>query len=346
MRVLSLLSVAMLGLGLLLGTGALLGLVVLPGMNALPQVSSDSADQSAMSSGGTTCPYGITTTQVTPNLIHDMNNLTGNLKGCWVRLQINAKSIGPDSSPHWQTLDTAIHALHAAGIRIDAVLRCFGGNNCFQNPPVLPSQQQIESFASAVANRYGKEIDSYEILNEEYDNVARSQLPNYCSLLSAGYTTIKKINPNATVGTYGTYKMNATHLNAVIQALKSCSSSMDYVNIHYYAGGGDPAGPGKGFLSFQQAITMLKNALNKPIWVTETGWPISNPKIVTYMKEELDEARTSGIVTHVFWYTLDFPQQNPHQPDDIHYSQTALNTLQHYIAQYPDWPSQSSQSPQ
>jgi hypothetical protein len=289
----------------------------------------------AASIGTIACPYGVTNTQVMPNLIPDMQTL----QSCWVRLQINAKDIGSDPYTNWQKLDGYIQALHNAGIHIDAVMRCFKGTDCFQNPAtsILPTPQQVKDFATALAERYGTMIDSYEVLNEEYDNVPNSMLPNYCGLLQAGYTAIKAVEPTATVGMYGTYKVNPTHLPLVVQALQSCTAYMDYANMHYYAGGGDPNNPIQGQLSFTQAVNMLKQ-LGKPIWVTETGWPISNANIVKYMNEELDDARTSGVVTHVFWYTLDFPQQNPPQPKDIHYSTAAFNAMKNYIAAHPTWP--------
>ncbi len=308
----------------------LLGAIL--GKGFAPQAAyANEQHQAAAAIGTTACPYGVTNTQVTPNLIPDMQKLNS----CWVRLQINAESIGKDPYTNWQTLDGYIQALHNAGIHIDAVLRCFKGD-CFAKPPDLPTQQQMKDFATALATRYGSEIDSYEILNEEYDDVDSSKLPNYCSLLQTGYTAIKAIDPSATVGMYGTYKMNPTHLPLVVKALQPCTAYMDYANMHYYAEGGDPNNPISGQLSFMQAVNMLKQ-LGKPIWVTETGWPISNPNIVKYMNEELNDARTSGVVTHVFWYTLDFPQQNPPQPDDIHYSPAAFAAMQSYIATYPTW---------
>ena len=285
--------------------------------------------------GTVSCPYGITNTQVTTNLIPDMETL----QACWVRLQINMSDIGTDPNfTNWGTLDSYINQLSAVPIHIDAVIRCVAGKtNCFSSSPTLPSTKAMTDFATAIAKRYGSKIESYEILNEEMDQFSgTSQLSKYCPILQAGYNAIKA-NSTATVGMYGTYKVNSTHLNGVVQALQSCKGFMDYANMHYYAMGGDPNNPISGQLSFMQAVNILQG-LGKPIWVTETGWPVSNANIVTYMNEEMDDARTSGgAVTHVFWYTLDFPQQNPPQPDDIH-GTAAFTALENYIAAHPTWP--------
>ena len=82
---------------------------------------------------------------------------------------------------------------------------------------------------------------------------------------------------------------------------------------------------------------------NKPIWVTEVGWDTSNTTVQNQsLQMVMDEARQSGVVQKVFWYTINWDPVKDIQPGDRNNPATfnptpAFNTYKAYVAQYPTW---------
>jgi hypothetical protein len=308
------------------------------------------ADTPAAMDAGAGSPYGITTIHADGTLVSQLHQL--NI--CWTRLQMDETSIQPSPGVfNWSGLDQAVATLNAAGIHIDFPLRCFGGA-CFSNP-TLPTPAQMAAYATAVASRYdGRHghgrIDAFEVGNEEYDFFSPGV---YGPILQAGYLAIKSVYPDALVGMYGTYRPSLQHLQAVMSAIANgYSQYLDFANFHYYVHGDNPSISQGDIPSLNQAIQAIHAILpNKPIWLTEVGWPTSplpgisavSPAVqAEYLRYVMDTAASSGIVQRVFWFTLDYGNQ----PDSI-YPQNggplpAFTLLQQYVQQYPLWTASAS----
>lgn len=288
-----------------------------------------------------TSPYGFTTIHADSSLV----TVYKQLNVCWVRYQYHWDKIERQPNVYtWTDVDTAIATMNAAHIYVDFAIQyaptwdlvqsCFG-------TPYLTGPSQMAQFATALATRYdGKhghgKISSYEIGNEEYDqhfsgNPATSeqcrQASNYGPVLKAGYQAIKAVSPDATVGMFGQWYRNINHIQKFFTDLYTGGYGpyMDYMNFHFYNGGQDPSVSHGSVPSFDlwwqtmHDIATQHGFANKPIWVTEVGWPTHQdnhpeqpvtPQVqAQYLQYIMDQAEKSNAVQKVFWFTINYGDQ-------------------------------------
>ena len=313
-------------------------------------------------------PYGFTTIHADQQLV----DLYKQLNVCWVRYQYHWDKIEKQQGIYdWSQVDASIASMNAAGIHVDFAIQyapkwdlvqsCFG-------VPYLTGPTQMAQFATAIATRYdGKhghgKIDSFEIGNEEYDqhftgDAATSEqcrkASNYGPVLKAGYQAIKAVSPDVTVGMFGQWLRNINHINTFFTDLFTggYGSYMDYMNFHFYNGGQDPSqsyGNVPSFNLWWQTIhdTAAKYGFaNKPIWVTEVGWPThptSHPEQpvapavqAQYLQYIMDQASKSKVVQKVFWFTINYGNQG----DNIYPPSgplPAFETFKSIVQQQPTW---------
>ncbi len=313
-------------------------------------------------------PYGFTTINADQQLVGYYKQLNV----CWVRYQYHWNKIETKPGVYdWTQVDTAISTMNVAGIHIDFAIQsapqwdlvqtCFG-------VPYLTGPTQMAQFATILATRYdGKhghgKISSYEIGNEEYDqhftgSSATSeqcrQASNYGPVLKAGYKAIKAVDPTVTVGMFGQWLRNIDHINTFFNDLFAGGYGpyMDYMNFHFYNGGRDPSqsyGSVPSFNLWWQTIHQIATKYgyaNKPIWVTEVGWP-THPTIhpeqpvatdvqAQYLQYVMDQASQSNVVQKVFWFTINYGNQG----DNIYPPSgplPAFSTYQSIVQQKPTW---------
>jgi hypothetical protein len=316
-------------------------------------------------------PYGFTTIHADSPLV----SVYRQLDVCWVRYQYHWSKI--ETSPgvyDWSQVDAAVAAMSAANIHVDFAIQyappwdltqvCSANGQHF-----LPGPAQMQTFATVLATRYdGKHghgyISSYEIGNEEYDSYYVAGMGNnqpcrsasyYGPVLKAGYQAIKAASPQALVGMFGLWWHNEPHIQDFMTYLfaNGYGPYMDYMNFHYYHSGGDPSSSNGDDPSFNQEWQTMHTIAdhygfgNKPIWVTEVGWPTTSGALpgsdtvspqtqAQYMQYVLDESAKSGVVQRVFWFTINYG----HQRDSI-YPPTgplpAFYTMQAMVRTRPQW---------
>jgi hypothetical protein len=313
-------------------------------------------------------PYGFTTINADEQLVGYYKQLNV----CWVRYQFHWDKI--EKSPgvyDWSAVDTAVQTMNAAGIHVDFAIQSAPSFNqtltCY-GTPYLPGPNQMAQFASTIATRYdGKhghgEIDVFEIGNEEYDNhfvqnptlsEACRSAKNYGPVLEAGYKAIKAANPNALVGMFGQWLRDINHINTFFNDLFAGGYGpyMDYMNFHFYNGGRDPSQSYGNVPSFNLWWQTLHNIAtkygyaNKPIWVTETGWPthptlhpeqpVSPDVQAQYLQYVMTQSAQSGVVQRVFWFTINYGNQG----DNIYPPSgplPAFFTFKEIVLQKPYW---------
>lgn len=287
----------------------------------------------------TSGPYGftITTTNVTQQTI----NYLKQLHVTWLRYQLNWRSIEPQPNQiDWSLLDSVVAIANANGIHITFPIQNappWAKSTPCAGTHALPDPTQMALFASTLAQRYNGNnghgfIDSYEIGNEEFDNIfdgtMQASLPCrqpslYGPVLKAVYPAIKAQSPHALVGMFGLWWVNLPHIRSYMQWLyqNGYGTYFDFANFHYYICSDNPAqtvGDRPSFdlewQTFHQIMSQYGDS-GKPIWLTETGWTTSDVHqkaqcIVSpqtqaqYMQYILNEAANSHVVQHVFWYTI------------------------------------------
>jgi hypothetical protein len=219
----------------------------------------------------------------------------------------------------------------------------------------------------------------------------------YINVLPVVAPAIRAANPNTLVGMCAIWWNHLPHardfLNAIYQASPTMKNHFDYVNFHYYpfeSGSSNMADvhrwcyaaqSGSTVPSFTQEWQALQSVMNangdgnKDIRVTECGWYTTTNQpyrgttnLVTQDVQArnyfslFESARLSGIVSHVFFWTLDYAPANAAISRDANgnpisdaYSlaqvqyvngqpqttyTTAFTLVKNYIASYPQWVAQ------
>jgi GH35 family endo-1,4-beta-xylanase len=319
----------------------------------------------------TTGPYGfsVAAQNVTQQTIDDLKEL----HVTWLRYQLKWNKIEPEPNQfNWSQLDSVVALANANGIHITFPIQ--NAPKWAKGPPCigthsLPDPTKMAQFASALAQRYNGNnghgfIDSYEIGNEEYDNIFDGTLqaslpcrqPNlYAPALKAVYPAIKAQSPHALVGMFGLWWVNLPHIQSYMTWLyqNGYGTYFDFANFHYYICKGNPAQTVGNRPSFDLEWQTIHNIMakygdsGKPIWVTETGWTISgvdqkaqcavSPQTqAQYMQYVFQQAAASHVVQHVFWYTIGAKN------DGMSITQNgsplpSFYTMQSIIRDQPDW---------
>ena len=305
-------------------------------------------------------PYGFTTIHADQQLV----TLYKQLNVCWVRYQYHWDKI--EQSPgvyDWSQVDAAIQTMNAAGIHVDFAIQKvpdFHKTQSCLGVPFLAGPVEMRQFATLIATRYdGKHghglIDAFEIGNEEYDNyyikgnsqsLACRDARYYGPVLEAGYQAIKAANPRALVGMFGMWYRNTDHIKTFMSDLfaNGYGAYMDYMNFHFYSESDPTVTNGNapsfdGWWQMMHSIASQYGYPNKPIWVTEIGWPttgkgagdtgfISPQAQAQYLQFIMNDAAQSGVIKKVFWFTINYG----HQSDNIYPPAGPLPAFQTYQA--------------
>jgi exo-beta-1,3-glucanase (GH17 family) len=126
---------------------------------------------------------------------------------------------------------------------------------------------------------------------------------------------------------------------------------MDYMNYHYYTYN-DPAvavGDQPSFDQWWQTMHEIATKYgfsDKPIWVTEVGWPttfgfnvtqVVTPEVQAQrLQYIMDEAQKSHIIKRVFWFTINYGKQSDNI-DPPSGPLPAFYMLQQIVRQRPVW---------
>jgi len=319
-------------------------------------------------------PYGFTVLTIfNQTTIDDLKQLHIN----WVRYQLNWSDIETQPGLYdWRKLDSAVALANANGIHLTFPLQLaptWALHQVCAHRNLLPDAQAMATFASAVAHRYNGHskhgyIESYEVGNEEFDSLWTGNWNESIScrgpelvgpVLKATYLAIKAISPNARVGMNSIWWVDTTHVHDYMTWLyqNHYAPYFDFANFHYYICNGDPDITVGDRPSFDMEWQTIHNVMaaygdgNKPIWVTEVGWNISDVYqsarcIVTpqqqaqYTVATAQSAMTSHAIQHIFWYTIN------REKDGMSITQAdeklpSFYALQKFIVQHPTWNSRN-----
>ena len=158
-------------------------------------VSSDGSSQTV----GVADAYLYTLSQT--DLVNQLNNIHS-LGVTDLRIVVPWIYIQPTSATtyDWSKMDNVINTARSMGFSMTASITM---NPTWNGTPLVgaPDPNTYATFAAAVAQRYGSQIQAYEIWNEPnaVTFLAPTSPTAYTAMLKAAYTAIKAVAPNATV---------------------------------------------------------------------------------------------------------------------------------------------------
>ena len=202
-------------------------------------------------------------------------------------------------------------------------------------------------YCVAVLRHYGDQLRAVEIWNEYNGSFAKGPATEdrpgtYLKMLRAAYTAIKRERPDVIVLGGATSGLPMPFFERLFA--EGGLQFMDAVSIHPYQTRETPEGLDKRIDSLQELIARHNGDREKPVWVTEIGWPthvsqapgdlaISEHDQAAFLVRAYALLLSTG-VERVYWYllrdynqfaTMGLVRQNPDfSPKPAH---TALQTL-------------------
>jgi hypothetical protein len=186
-------------------------------------------------------------------------------------------------------------------------------------PPRDPAD--LARFVGFLAERYGAQIDAYEIWNEP--NISRFWTTGpdgseYAALLRASYPAIKRADPTADVVFAGPSTNDYAFVEEAYAA--GVKGSFDVMGAHPYSCNSprriERTANGRinrsSFLGYREIrASMLANGDDKPMWFTEFGWStttkacgVSAAVQAEYLADAYRLAREDPYVHVALWYAL------------------------------------------
>ncbi|WP_343996394.1 hypothetical protein, partial [Williamsia deligens] len=204
----------------------------------------------------------------------------------WIRLGIDRSQI--ETSPgvyNWSTSDRVINAARARGLRVLGLIAYTpllqGGGLLKTAPPANPNDFAV--FAQRAVQRYGSQVNNWEIWNEPNLPIFFGNIPNksaaYARLIRATYPAIKAVQPNSTVIAAGLSPMQGSDSPvAFVNDLYrfGAKNSFDALALHPYVfPGGIGSNPNGAYtdIAAVRGLMVRNGDAGKKIWFTELGAP-------------------------------------------------------------------------
>ena len=252
----------------------------------------------------------------------------------WVRLGIYWEDVEPNPGQFDFAADDALVASTRANqLNVLAILAysTTWSTSAPANPPVnlthYPPRDYFEwaEFVTNVVSRYKDDIHYWEVWNEPDLADFWSGTPSqYASLLALTYSTIKHIDPTATVVLGGQAFIDLPDHDAgefLAQLLADpdypAAPNFDIAAFHYYL---PPDQAPRWFDRFRSTLSEF-GLDERPIWITEAGQPTWGAQANDYADAGF-EAQATWLdrtlptlvdlgANRVFWFQLD---ENPYSP--------------------------------
>lgn len=212
---------------------------------------------------------------------------------------------------------------YARGLGITPLLIANGANTLYDNGRTASSPEGTAAFgkfAAALLTQYGE--DNVEVLNEYNGSfntsVCGKSAACYLEVLKGVYQAVKAANPNATVvgpatiGIGNCIKADGTKCFAPDLIDRGGLSSLDAYSVHPYRYPGGPewlGGTGDTIAGLRQRIRAANNGQDKPIYLSEMGWPTDTNHGTTEAQQADYVARLYAValgngVKRIYWYDL------------------------------------------
>ncbi len=131
-------------------------------------------------------------------------------------------------------------------------------------------------YVDFVSKALAGKVEAYEIWNEpdiKGFNTNDATGADYAELLKAAYTTIKQNDPDVTV-LGGSIALYTEFIDAMLKA--GAGEYMDGMSVHYYLSKNAPEKLARERLDKYRKVLIKYGYDKMPVWLTETGWAISN----------------------------------------------------------------------
>lgn len=205
----------------------------------------------------------------------------------------------------WDVYDASIDALSPSGVNILGVLDYSApwateDLNRENADKYMPNLDDWQNYVGRVVNRYKGKVKYWQIWNEPNIAVFFKPEPNasqYFEILKSAYEIIKKEDSTAQVVIAGTSGVDVGYL----RELKDLGAGdyFDILAVHPYSF--DFRSPPEDSFpdNMKNAQSISEEFGDKPIWLTEFGWPISD-------EDKLDENIQARYLSRIYLMSYQF----------------------------------------
>lgn len=253
--------------------------------------------------------FGMNIGHVNIEQLNEVLKVIKNVGVNWIRIDFTWSALESSKGQYsFSYYDQLVNTISKSGIKILALI---------SGPPkwAEPLDKNIDAwkdFLKKLVSRYGDRIKYWEILNEPDSEYIYPLPPRiYVTLLKEARDIIKQIDPNANIVSAGLTSAGLDYLEDMYK--NGFKGLADIVAIHPYAQ--NPY----SVLRITKAFRMIMREYgegNKPLWVTEIGWPVRGESVGGFLKGVGEENQAlylqqslggliEGLkVDKVFWFKI------------------------------------------
>ena len=188
----------------------------------------------------------------------------------WVRSDFDWRSIERKKGEwDFSHFDNVVSACEAEGMQLLPILG-------YSVPWASPAHEHLDAwdeYVRRVVGRYGRRLPVVEVWNEE--NLSgfwhNANPTNYLALLRRTYETVKRVDPSVRVAFGGTSGVPFPFIEEVYKL--GGAKYFDIMNIHPYSHPERPEGSLDTNIEKLRAMMAKYGDAEKPLWITEIGWP-------------------------------------------------------------------------
>ncbi|MFB2599455.1 FlgD immunoglobulin-like domain containing protein [Herbiconiux sp. P17] len=239
----------------------------------------------------------------------------------YAREEFNWSMIEPKNNYYeFQKTDQAVAIASSRNINIVAKL-FYTAPWATSAPPGTPADDaryfapanlnEYASYVQAVVSRYKDQIHVWEVWNEPNIQQYWKPAPNasaYAAMLKIAYSTIKSVDPMATVLTAGFAGFDDAYMKGLVDA--GAVNSFDGLAIHTYVDGLPETSTLDSLMSGAEAW-MARNRPDSTLWITELGWStcgscsgkVSDSQQADYLSRAMLDALKHD-VKGAMWFSL------------------------------------------
>ncbi|MDX1535168.1 MAG: glycosyl hydrolase [Candidatus Spechtbacterales bacterium] len=180
-------------------------------------------------------------------------------------------------------------------------------------PPPSDYNQWAQELKQVVRNN--PDVKYWQVWNEPNEILYWYPNPNageYVKLLKASYLAIKDANPDAVVISAGLSGINPPKQYLRDMYQEGAEPYFDVLALHPYGQPNSPDTYLKDYILYMKNIMETYGDINKPIWITEIGWPtkedefgaVSAAEQAEYLKRTYEISQGIDLIKNVFWYRM------------------------------------------
>lgn len=212
----------------------------------------------------------------------------------WSREEFGWSRIMPERGRYeWDYYDRMVETASRHGIRIYGLISYW---SAWTQPYTSEGIADYCAYSKALVTRYKDHIKHWEVWNEPNIFFWPGPKPVYSKLLTEAYNAIKEADPEAQVLGCSTSGIDMPFIQDVIAR----GGLFDILTIHPYRGGLHDE-------SFIRELHNTRDMVQKPVWITEMGWPteiggVSERRQASLVSRVYIDSAASGAVGNVSWY--------------------------------------------